>query len=507
MITALAGGVGAARLLARDGGGGGAGGHHRRRQHRRRHRAARTAHLARPRHRDVHAGRCHQPRHRVGTGRRDVAGHGVLATPRGLDLVQPRGPGPRHPLLPHPTAARGGHAGPGHRRAGPLVRGGRPPGAGDRRPAPYPGASWPTAPRSGSRSTSYASATTSRWPGSASTGPSAPAPARACSRRSTRPRPSWCAPPTRWCPSTRCCRSRECSTSPPPPRPGGRGLTDRGRRGAEGPGRPAPARDGLRVVGRWAWPARYAPWVGTLVIDEADAGLSDEVEAEGVRCVVAPTVMSSRGPRRRPGPDRARCPRLSPARPGRPSHRVGSPSIPSPGWVTWSPATTSAPCWPTLTPPGAADPGQRAWSTGMSSSSPRRWCPRPRAAWSSSTPTTRAAKARLIEAESVRVVRRRGDLVISETPHGFICANAGVDLSNVAPGRPPSCRVDPDRSARRIRAGLRRRPGRLGRGGDIGHLRTPLAERGDRRGHRLSPGSPASSTCAAPPMPTAAGWT
>jgi LPPG:FO 2-phospho-L-lactate transferase len=37
----------------------------------------------------------------------------------------------------------------------------------------------------------------------------------------------------------------------------------------------------------------YAPWAGTLVIDEADAGLADAVEAEGVRCVVTPTVMSS----------------------------------------------------------------------------------------------------------------------------------------------------------------------------------------------------------------------
>jgi LPPG:FO 2-phospho-L-lactate transferase len=37
----------------------------------------------------------------------------------------------------------------------------------------------------------------------------------------------------------------------------------------------------------------YAPWVGTLVIDEADAGLAGAVEAEGVRCVVTATVMSS----------------------------------------------------------------------------------------------------------------------------------------------------------------------------------------------------------------------
>ena len=37
----------------------------------------------------------------------------------------------------------------------------------------------------------------------------------------------------------------------------------------------------------------YAPWVSTLVIDEADRASDRAVEAEGVRCVVAPTVMSS----------------------------------------------------------------------------------------------------------------------------------------------------------------------------------------------------------------------
>jgi LPPG:FO 2-phospho-L-lactate transferase len=44
------------------------------------------------------------------------------------------------------------------------------------------------------------------------------------------------------------------------------------------------------VVGVARW---YAEWMGTLVIDEADAHLTGDVEAAGVRCVVAPTVMSS----------------------------------------------------------------------------------------------------------------------------------------------------------------------------------------------------------------------
>ena len=65
----------------------------------------------------------------------------------------------------------------------------------------------------------------------------------------------------------------------------------------------------------------------------------------------------------------------------------------------------------------------------------------------------------LIEQESVRVLRRRGDLVISETNHGFVCANAGVDLSNVEDGSAALLPIDPDRSARRIRDGLRARAG------------------------------------------------
>jgi len=65
------------------------------------------------------------------------------------------------------------------------------------------------------------------------------------------------------------------------------------------------------------------------------------------------------------------------------------------------------------------------------------------------------AKATLVEQESVRILRRRGDLIISETKHGFICANAGIDLSNVAEGTAALLPEDSDRSARRIRAGLK----------------------------------------------------
>ncbi|MGD0742730.1 MAG: coenzyme F420-0:L-glutamate ligase [Acidimicrobiales bacterium] len=65
------------------------------------------------------------------------------------------------------------------------------------------------------------------------------------------------------------------------------------------------------------------------------------------------------------------------------------------------------------------------------------------------------AKRRLAESEAVRVLRRRGELVITETRHGFVCANSGVDLSNVAEGSAVLLPVDPDRSARGIRDAVR----------------------------------------------------
>jgi coenzyme F420-0:L-glutamate ligase/coenzyme F420-1:gamma-L-glutamate ligase len=70
-----------------------------------------------------------------------------------------------------------------------------------------------------------------------------------------------------------------------------------------------------------------------------------------------------------------------------------------------------------------------------------------------------AARARLVEQESVRILRRRGDLVISETRHGFVCANAGVDLSNVDEGTAALLPLDGDRSAHRIRNAIRARSG------------------------------------------------
>ena len=74
-------------------------------------------------------------------------------------------------------------------------------------------------------------------------------------------------------------------------------------------------------------------------------------------------------------------------------------------------------------------------------------------------PNDPEAKTRLVESESVRILRRRGELIISETKHGFVCANGGVDLSNVDEGTAALLPVDPDRSARRLKADLRRKLG------------------------------------------------
>jgi coenzyme F420-0:L-glutamate ligase/coenzyme F420-1:gamma-L-glutamate ligase len=66
-------------------------------------------------------------------------------------------------------------------------------------------------------------------------------------------------------------------------------------------------------------------------------------------------------------------------------------------------------------------------------------------------------KVAIVEGESVRVLRRRGTLRITETRHGFINANAGVDLSNTDDGTAVLLPKDPDRSARRLRSELARR--------------------------------------------------
>jgi len=62
--------------------------------------------------------------------------------------------------------------------------------------------------------------------------------------------------------------------------------------------------------------------------------------------------------------------------------------------------------------------------------------------------------------EARRIVRMANGLIIAETRHGFVCANAAVDASNVsAPDQVTLLPVDPDASAERIRRGLAERAG------------------------------------------------
>ncbi|MFZ0292429.1 MAG: coenzyme F420-0:L-glutamate ligase [Candidatus Sulfotelmatobacter sp.] len=69
--------------------------------------------------------------------------------------------------------------------------------------------------------------------------------------------------------------------------------------------------------------------------------------------------------------------------------------------------------------------------------------------------------ARVIELavrESRTVIRRKNGVLITETQHGFICANSGVDVSNVDGGRHALLLpADPDRSARKLHRELKKR--------------------------------------------------
>jgi len=63
-------------------------------------------------------------------------------------------------------------------------------------------------------------------------------------------------------------------------------------------------------------------------------------------------------------------------------------------------------------------------------------------------------KAGWVERETRRVVARRDDLVIAETHHGFVCANAGVDNSNAPAGHLLLLPKDPDASASALMTAL-----------------------------------------------------
>ena len=73
-----------------------------------------------------------------------------------------------------------------------------------------------------------------------------------------------------------------------------------------------------------------------------------------------------------------------------------------------------------------------------------------------------ARQVEVVLREATRVIRMANGVVITETPHGFVCANGGIDASNVGPGSGDIVTLlpaDPDASAERIRAAARDRLG------------------------------------------------
>jgi coenzyme F420-0:L-glutamate ligase/coenzyme F420-1:gamma-L-glutamate ligase len=85
--------------------------------------------------------------------------------------------------------------------------------------------------------------------------------------------------------------------------------------------------------------------------------------------------------------------------------------------------------------------------------------PSPRALETASQLDKDARLTELILRESRRVIRMRGATIIVETHHGFICANAGVDLSNAGHGRAILLPQNPDQSALRIQEEIRKLAG------------------------------------------------
>lgn len=69
------------------------------------------------------------------------------------------------------------------------------------------------------------------------------------------------------------------------------------------------------------------------------------------------------------------------------------------------------------------------------------------------------ARDALIAREGATFLRRKGSIAITRTRHGFVCASAGIDASNVAPGTVTLLPLNSDRSARRIRSRLKRLAG------------------------------------------------
>jgi coenzyme F420-0:L-glutamate ligase/coenzyme F420-1:gamma-L-glutamate ligase len=100
---------------------------------------------------------------------------------------------------------------------------------------------------------------------------------------------------------------------------------------------------------------------------------------------------------------------------------------------------------------------------------------------------TREEARAIARRESRRIVRETQDHLIVETHHGFVCANAGVDMSNVGAGKASLLPKDSDVSAARIRTTIEQRCGApvavvvsdtFGRAWRIGHANVAIGSAG-----------------------------
>ena len=66
----------------------------------------------------------------------------------------------------------------------------------------------------------------------------------------------------------------------------------------------------------------------------------------------------------------------------------------------------------------------------------------------------------VIKSESLQIIRKRGETVIAKTKHGFICANAGIDKSNIEEGFALLLPEDPDKTCRDIRKKIEHETGK-----------------------------------------------
>ena len=66
----------------------------------------------------------------------------------------------------------------------------------------------------------------------------------------------------------------------------------------------------------------------------------------------------------------------------------------------------------------------------------------------------------VIKNESLQIIRKRGETIIAQTKHGFICANAGIDKSNIEEGFALLLPEDPDKTCRDIRKKIEHETGK-----------------------------------------------